>query len=183
MKQEQNSKKELIKAEKDKLLIRAKWLRKQDEHAKVLAERNKKQQELSDLESPKRIKRIGLAALIIYAVSITCGIIAIIVGGAVSIPLTIICIISFIAYAFFDAGFCVFNARNCEFAFLNIPTLGLFGLVDIIIRMKRAPLMREKYEKQIAELLKKEEVLLAEISELENKIGEAKENIKELKNK
>ena len=43
MKQEQNSKKELIKAEKDKLLMRAKWLKKQDEHAKVLAERNKKQ--------------------------------------------------------------------------------------------------------------------------------------------
>ena len=40
--------------------------------------------------------------------------------------------------------------------------------------------MKEIYEKQIAELSKKEEALLAEISELENKIGEAKENIKDI---
>lgn len=183
MKQKQSLNKESIKAERDKILLRAKWLRKQDEHAKVLAESHKKQKEFSDFGAPRSIKRIGLAALIIYAVSVTCGIIAISVGGTVSVAFTIICIALFIVYAFFDAGFCVFNARNYEFAFLNIPTLGLFGLVDIIIRMKRAPLMKEIYQNQIAELSKKERSLRAEISELENKIGEAKENIKALKNK
>ena len=170
-------------AKNKKIPLMGKWLKKQSEHANLLAEKSKKESELAGLKSPEKIKKIGLMALISYGISISLFIIASIVGGAVSTPLTIAGLLAFAFYGFVDAKFCSANARNFEFAFLNIPTIGLFGLVDIIIRMKRAPLMKEIYKNQIAELSKKEMSLRAEISELENKIGEAKKNIKELKNK
>ena len=162
-------------AKNKKIPLMGKWLKKQSEHANLLAEKSKKESELAGLKSPEKIKKIGLMALISYGISISLFIIASIVGGAVSTPLTIAGLLAFAFYGFVDAKFCSANARNFEFAFLNIPTLGFFGLVDILLRIKKAPFMKGKYENQIAELIEKEERLQAEINELESELEDIKD--------
>ena len=151
-------------AKNKKIPLMGKWLKKQSEHANLLAEKSKKESELAGLKSPEKIKKIGLMALISYGISISWFIIASIAG-----------LLAFAFYGFVDAKFCSANARNFEFAFLNIPTLGFFGLVDILLRIKKAPFMKGKYENQIAELIEKEERLQAEINELESELEDIKD--------
>lgn len=165
-----------METKKHKHQLKVELLMKKQEHASTLSEIGTKQAELNGLVSVPKIKKLGLAALIVYGACITLGVIACVVGGSVSTPFTILCVISFIAYGFLHAVFCSFHSRNEQFAFLNIPTLGLFGLTDILIRIKRAPFMKGKYQEQIAKLSEKEEKLQAEIDALTREIAALNQN-------
>lgn len=132
----------------------------------------KKRKEMDYLADPKKVRIVGIIGIISWFVMAVLFFSAMEDDSTIA-PWIIFTVIFYIIFAIFAKT----TKRSIGWAFVNIPTFGIYGIIDLVVRIAKAGSLRGQWESQIRQLAIQANAVSEHIEALEVSLAEAKAEI------